>query len=220
MKEKYGGIENFVKEGTPPKEKNEKVESKERSSSSKILDKTDGMVKTKEIKKKKNRNRKVGINKHNNYASDVYAPRKVCAKCGSTNHLSIDCKTVSAPISNSSPSQLLMPNLAPPNLAALSAQFSAMPFMNPFPAYNMNFFMPWNMNMNPDNNPYASQFINAIKSELSKIEPVNVPLTKSQTPKVENEPCSSKSVVANSSTKSKVRTNKARPKTAWVPKIT
>ena len=90
------------------------------------------MFKTKEIKKKKNRNGKVGINKHDNYASDVYAIRKVCAKCGSTNHLSIDCKTVSAPISNTLPSQLLMPNLATPNLAALSAQFSAMPSMIQF----------------------------------------------------------------------------------------
>ena len=53
MKEKYGGIENFVKEGTPPKENNEKVESKDTSSSFKKLDKTDDMVKTKEIKKKK-----------------------------------------------------------------------------------------------------------------------------------------------------------------------
>ena len=95
-----------------------------------------------------------------------------------------------------------------------------MPFMNPFLSYNMNFAMPWNMNMKSDNNPYASQFINAMNSELSKIEPVNVPLTKSETPKVENEPSSSKPVVANSGTKSKVRTNKAGPKTAWVPKIT
>ena len=178
------------------------------------------MVKTKEIKKKKNRIGKVGINKHNNYASDVYAPRKIYAKCGSTNHLSIDCKTVYAPISNSSPSQLLMPNLAPPNLAPLSAQFSAMPFMNPFLAYNKNFDMSWNMNMDPDNNPYASQFINAMNSELSKVEPVTVPLTKIQIPNVENEPSSPKPVVANSGRNSKVRTNKAGPKTAWVPNIT
>ena len=91
-----------------------------------------------------------------------------------------------------------------------------MPFMNPFLAYNMNFAMPWNMNTNTDNNPYASQFINAMNSELSKIEFVNVPLTKSQSPKVENEPSSSKPVMA----KSKVRANKAGPKTAWVPKTT
>ena len=95
MKEKYGGTENFVKEGTPPEEKNENVESKDTSSSSKKLDKTNDMVKTKEIKKNKNRNGKVGINKHNNYDFDVYAPRKVCAKCGSTNHLFIDYKIVS-----------------------------------------------------------------------------------------------------------------------------
>ena len=109
--------------------------------------------------------------------------RKVCAKCGSTNHLSIDCKTVSTPISNTSPSQLLMPNLALPNFAALSAQFSAMPFMNPFLAYNMNFDMPWNMNMNTDKNPYASQFINGMNSGLPKVESINVPLTKSSVPK-------------------------------------
>ena len=40
MKEKYGGTENFVQEGTPPKEKNGKVESKDTSSSYKKLDKT------------------------------------------------------------------------------------------------------------------------------------------------------------------------------------
>ena len=84
----------------------------------------------------------------------------------------------------------------------------------------MKFAMPWNMNMNADNNTYASQFINAINSELSKIEPVNLPVTKSLTPKVENEPSSSKPMVANSGRKSKVGTNKAGPKTAWVPKTT
>ena len=113
-----------------------------------------------------------------------------------------------------------MPNLVSPNLAALSAQFSAMPFMNPFLAYNMNFAMPWNMNMNTDNNPYASQFINAMNSGLSKIEHVNVPMTESQTPKVENELSSSKPAVVNSGTKLKVKANKAGPKTAWVPKTT
>ena len=65
------------------------------------------------------------------------------------------------------------------------------------------------LNMNADNIPYAPQYINAMNNELSKIEPANVPLTKSQTLKVENEPSSSKPVVANSGRKSKVRTNKA-----------
>ena len=40
-------------------------------------------------KKKKNRNGKVGINKNNNYTPDKHAPRKVCSKCGSSNHLAM-----------------------------------------------------------------------------------------------------------------------------------
>ena len=116
MKEKYGGTENFVKEGTPPKEKNLKVESK------------DNVSKTKEKNKNKNMNEKVGINKHNNYAPDMYAPRKVCAKCGSANHFFINCKIVSTHILPPivTHSQPLMPNFAPPNLSALSAQFTSM----------------------------------------------------------------------------------------------
>ena len=161
-------LKTLSKEGHLPKEKNLKVESK------------DNVSNTKEKNKKKNRNGKVGINKHNNYAPDMYAPRKVCAKCDSANHLSINCKIVSTSIlpPTVTPSQPLMPNLAPPNLSALSAQFASMPFMNPFLAYNMNFSMPWNMNMNNDYSLYASQFANAMNSDLSKIEHVNVPMTK------------------------------------------
>ena len=58
-------IKNFVKEGTPPREKVVKDDIK------------DNVSKTKEKNKNKNRNGKVGINKHNNYALDMYAPRKV-----------------------------------------------------------------------------------------------------------------------------------------------
>ena len=199
MKEKYGETENFIKEGTPPKEKILKDESK------------DNLSKAKEKNKKKNRNRNVGNNNHNNYAPDMYVPRKVCAKCGSVNHLSINCKTNSTPMFSPTvtPSQPLMFNLAPPNLSALTTQFASMPFINPFFAYNMNFSMPWNMNMNNDYSLYASQFVNTMNSDLSKIEPVNVPMTKSQTPMIKTEPSSSKPVVANSCKKSKVGTNKA-----------
>ena len=45
-------------------------------------------------KKKKNRNGKVGINKNNNNIPDKHAPRKVCLKCGSSNHLAMQCKNV------------------------------------------------------------------------------------------------------------------------------
>ena len=156
MKEKYGGTEKFVKEGTPPKEKLLKDERK------------DNVSKTKEKKKKKNRNGKVGINKHNNYAPDMYAPRNVCAKCGSANHLSINCKINSTHIFSPTvtPSQPFMPNLAPPNLFALTAQFASLPFINPFVAYNMNFAMPWNMNMNNDYSLNASQLANVMNSDL------------------------------------------------------
>ena len=53
------------------------------------------MIKAK--KKMDNRNGKIGINKHNNYARDVYVASKACAKYGRVNHLSIDCKIVISP---------------------------------------------------------------------------------------------------------------------------
>lgn len=43
-------------------------------------------------KKKPNRNGKLGINKHNNYAPLHNAPRKVCKNGGSSNHLTHMCK--------------------------------------------------------------------------------------------------------------------------------
>ena len=86
-------LKTLSKKGHLQKEKILKDESK------------DNVSKTKEKNKKKNRNGKVGINKHNNYAPDMYAPRKVCAKCGSANHLSIICKinstNILSPTSNS-----------------------------------------------------------------------------------------------------------------------
>lgn len=39
-------------------------------------------------KKKNNSNDNIGINKHNNYTLDKYAPRKTCGKCDSVDHLS------------------------------------------------------------------------------------------------------------------------------------
>ena len=45
-------------------------------------------------KKKRSRNGKVGINKRNDYTLDKNDVRKTCSKCGSVNHLAINCKTV------------------------------------------------------------------------------------------------------------------------------
>jgi gag-polypeptide of LTR copia-type/Zinc knuckle len=41
---------------------------------------------------KRNRNGKVGINKHNNFKYIPNAPRKTCFNCGNSNHLAIDCR--------------------------------------------------------------------------------------------------------------------------------
>ena len=77
-------------------------------------------IETKSIlnaKKKKNRNGKVGINKHSNYTPDMCAPRKVCSKCGSVNHLVMHCKVVVPPMISPS-----MPTLVDQNFNGL-AQF-------------------------------------------------------------------------------------------------
>ena len=71
----------------------------------------------KETKRKSSRNGKVGINKHNNYTPDKYAPRKSCVKCGSVNHLSVNCKSiknVSMPLPPSMPNMSISPMHAMP----------------------------------------------------------------------------------------------------------
>ncbi|KAK1369311.1 hypothetical protein POM88_035403 [Heracleum sosnowskyi] len=104
-----------------------------------------------EVKKKKNRNGKVGINKHNNYTPDKYAPTKTCVKCGSVNHLSTNCKTVKTPSV-----QMLMhvPNMPMPvmhNMFAHTDQasnlyvnmpFVSNPYMNAFTMPQMTWSMP------------------------------------------------------------------------------
>ena len=94
-------------------------------------------VKT-EAKRKNNRNGKVGINKHNNYTPDKYAPRKIYVKCGSLNYLSVNCKTA-MPTSISVPPPF--PNIntmssMPLNAMStqnMNAQFANMPFApNPY----------------------------------------------------------------------------------------
>ena len=67
-----------------------------------------------EAKRKNNRNWKVGINKNKNYTPDKYAPRKICVKCGSVNHLSVNCKlAMPTPISvpPSFPNMNVMPSI-------------------------------------------------------------------------------------------------------------
>ncbi|KAK1388364.1 hypothetical protein POM88_016542 [Heracleum sosnowskyi] len=94
-----------------------------------------------EVKKKKNINGKVGINKHNNYTRDKYAPRKTCVNCGSVNHLSSYCKSVK---SANVQMHMSMPNVHMPfipNMFAHNAHASNLyanmsfipnPYMNAF----------------------------------------------------------------------------------------
>ena len=61
---------------------------------------------------------------------------------------------------------------------------------------------------------------NAMNSEFSKNEQVNVPLTQSQTPKIKLELNSTKPLIEKTCKNSRGGTNKDGPKTAWVPTST
>ena len=141
LKKKYCHLDNF----TPKKEIEieTKTETKKVNvgflSNKQLKDKIENIeIKTApNNKKKKNRNGKVGINKHNNYTPDMYAPRKVCSKCGSVNHLSMHCKVVA-------------PSMISPSMPALVDQnfsgFTQLPYLpNPYFQYgNINMpSMPW-----------------------------------------------------------------------------
>ncbi|KAK1369366.1 hypothetical protein POM88_035458 [Heracleum sosnowskyi] len=104
-----------------------------------------------EVKKKKNRNGKVGINKHNNYTPDKYAPRKTCVKCGNVNHLSTNYKTVKT---SSVQMPMPVPNVPIPAMHNMFAHtdhashlyanmpFVSNPYMNAFTMPQMTWSMP------------------------------------------------------------------------------
>lgn len=103
--------------------------------------------------RKKNRNGKAGINKHGNYTPDMYAPRKVCVKCGSSNHLVIHCKSTNSTM----PANFMFSNLVAPHTHVPYAYMTYL--FNPYFAYaNTNMHaIPWNMSFG--NHAYASQFL-------------------------------------------------------------
>ena len=81
---KYGPInKNFVKESGSSK----KIEEEGIFHSAEKVEAGKG-------KKKSSRNGKVGINKRKDYTPDKIVVRKTCSKCGSVNHLAINCKNV------------------------------------------------------------------------------------------------------------------------------
>ena len=94
LNDKFGPVsKNFV---TGEGSKNKEVDRDNigHLSNKQLKDKLENIEDKTKAKKKGNINGKVGINKKNNYTPDKYAPRKTCVKCGSVNHLSINCKTV------------------------------------------------------------------------------------------------------------------------------
>ena len=165
-------------------------------------------------KKKSSRNGKVGINKKNDYTPDKNAVRKTCSKCGSVNHLAVNCKNALSdycmpnPMMNSH-----MPYM--PMFPHAPIQYANMPFMhNPFfGAFNMSVVPNPHVNMNHANlNQFSVSSTNVGSSNsavMPKVKKINS----------EDEVVSklSKSKEINSS-KPKVMSNKTVPKTAWVPK--
>ena len=176
----------------------------------------------KETKRKSNRNGKVGINKHNNYTPDKYAPRKTCVHCGSVNHLSANCKSIKnapIPLSPSVPnmpiSQLhAMPVMSPQNPLT---HFANMPFVNNpyYAAFSMP-QMPYNMpmwnNMFAQSMPYHAQTNVPNNSVTNSTFQHSAPMIKVdlQSPKSSGE----------GSVKSRKKANKTGPKETWVPKST
>ncbi|KAL8101228.1 hypothetical protein AgCh_033198 [Apium graveolens] len=138
MNEKYGSVsKNFIpgESSQVKKEKKVKVVHLSIKKLNDILEKI--AVKTK-TKKKTNINGKVGINKHNNYTPDKYAPRKICVKCGSVSHLFVNYKlAMPTPMSipPSFPNKTTMPTIPMNAMSAqnMNAQFANMPFApNPY----------------------------------------------------------------------------------------
>lgn len=97
LNEIYGPTEKVFVMKNEKSNKTEKVEKANIShfSNKQLKEKLEKIkIKTKAKNKKKNNiNDNIGTNKHNNYTRDKYAPRKISGKCGSVNHLSINCKS-------------------------------------------------------------------------------------------------------------------------------
>ncbi|KAL8116897.1 hypothetical protein AgCh_023177 [Apium graveolens] len=159
-------FKNFVKEGASTSKDASKV-----NIGHMTLDQLKNRLKLvedkKETKRKSNRNGKVGINKHNNYTPDKYAPRKSCVYCKSVNHLSDNCKSVKnapMPLTPSMPNMSMSPLHAMPVMSHQNphAHFANMPYVNNpyFTAFSMP-QMPYNMpmwnNMFAESMPYQIQ---------------------------------------------------------------
>ncbi|XP_063949970.1 uncharacterized protein LOC135152795 [Daucus carota subsp. sativus] len=139
LDKKYGPInKNFVKESGSSK----KIEKEGIGHSAEKME-------AEKERKKSSRNGKVGNNKRNDYTPDKNAVRKTCSKCGSVNHLAINCKNALSnhcmpnPMINAHlPYMHMFPN-APIHYANM--QFMPNPY---FGAFNMHIMPVHHDNMN------------------------------------------------------------------------
>ena len=222
LNKKYGSVsKNFVI-GETSKAKDERKVNGGHLSVKQLNDRMDKIEIKSDSKRKSNRNGKVGINKHNNYTPDKYAPRKVCVKCGSVNHLSANCKSV---INASIPAQMTMPNMPVSPLHAMPVMshqnslthFANMPFVNNpyYAAFNLH-QMPYNMPI--WNNMFAQSMSYNAQPNVQN-DSVTNPIFQHSTPMVKADKQSPKSS-GEGSVKSRKKANKAGPKETWVPKST
>ncbi|KAK1402487.1 hypothetical protein POM88_002092 [Heracleum sosnowskyi] len=190
LNKKYGPTNKTFVQGECSKTKTKDVNIGHLSNKQ-LRDKLENIEVKAEVKKKKNRNGKVEINKHNNYTPDKYAPRKTCVKCGSVNHLSTNCKTVknsSVPMSMPVPNMpmfvlhnMFVHNDHASNLYA-SMPFVPIPYMNAFTMPQMIWSMPHMNTMYaqhpqvPASNMYAYEHPQNVVSQRS-IPRVKVDLT-------------------------------------------
>ena len=214
LKKKYGPLNNnFVKKTVTEEEAktNNQQVNVGYLSNKQLKDKLEN-IEAKSVpnaKKKKNRNGKVGINKNNNYTPDKYAPRKVCSKCGSSNHLAMQCKTVVPPIFSPS-----MPAQVDQNFSG----FAQMPFLpNPYYLYGNASMssMPWST---PTvNNSFAYTYPENASKSYSQPKISVKAKGQRPAPKVKVDLTSSKPKEEKQVTKPKASTNRPGPKAIWVP---
>ncbi|KAL8114230.1 hypothetical protein AgCh_021184 [Apium graveolens] len=164
LNEKYGSVSKNLVLGESNQVRKEKKVNVGHMSIKQLNDRLEKIEIKTEAKRKNNRIGKVGINKHNNYTPDKYAPRKIYVKGGSVNHLSVNCKlAMPTPIYVHSSFSIMttMPSMPMNAMSAqnMNAQFSNMPFAPN--SYYATFSMPqmpfsmlyWN-NMLTNNMPF------------------------------------------------------------------
>ena len=215
LNEQYGPTsKNFVSEGSSSNKPVKNVNIGHLSNKQ-LKDKLD-TVENVSSKKKSTRNGKVGIGKKNDYTPNKNAVRKTCSKCGSVNHLAVNCNATTCNTTMPAPVQTApMPFM--PMFQNPSAQYASMPFI-PNPYFNAFAMPPMSMPQMPCQMPMMNAaYMNNMPINNVVCANDGMPKDQGQSSKVKKEsiPIKPKEEPAP---KPKAGTNKKGPKTAWVPK--